>query len=398
MFKRAGKVAPSSVLLIGLARSCLPHLRAFMPAPLAVDGRERWRAIAGALLGVLFTAGVSRWLASTDLVGGPLVGVWLLAPLGASAVLVFAAPASPLAQPWSVLGGNAVSALVGVACALLVPDVVLAGALAVAMAIAVMFALRCLHPPGGAMALSAVLVHASHGHFAIGAAVINSLLIICVGVLYNSATGRRYPHTQLAHAQPEPGQAARFKTEDLDAVLARYNQVLDVSRDDLEGLLQAAELEAYRRRTGAILCKDVMTKAVVTVEFGAALQDAWRLMRDKGIKALPVVDRSRRVVGIITMADFMRSAGVGSASHAFGERLRAFLRVDGLVHSDKPEVVGQIMTRQVRVTSDDKPVADLMPLFTDAGHHHIPVIDADKRIVGIITQSDFVRALYQANA
>lgn len=247
------------------------------------------------------------------------------------------------------------------------------------------------------MALSAVLVHASHGHFAIGAAVINSLLIICVGVLYNSATGRRYPHTQLAHAQATPGQAARFKPEDLDAVLARYNQVLDVSRDDLEGLLQAAELEACRRRTGAILCQDAMTRDVVTVEFGAALQDAWRLMRDKGIKALPVVDRSRRVVGIITMADFMRSAGVDSASHAFGERLRTFLRADGLVHSDKPEVVGQIMSRQVRVTSQDKPVADLLPLFTDAGHHHIPVIDADKRIVGIITQSDFVRALYQAN-
>ena len=66
------------------------------------------------------------------------------------AVLLFAAPASPLAQPWSVVGGNTLSTLVGVACVLLIPDPVAAAAVAVALAIAVMFALRCLHPPGGA--------------------------------------------------------------------------------------------------------------------------------------------------------------------------------------------------------------------------------------------------------
>src|SRR5690606_20237739 len=125
----------------------------FRPVSLNVDGRERLRAVVGALLGILFAAGVSQWLAGT-----PVVGAWLLAPLGASAVLVFAAPASPLAQPWSVVGGNTVSALVGVLCASWLPEVVPAAALAVALAIAVMFALRCLHPPGGAMALSAVLM------------------------------------------------------------------------------------------------------------------------------------------------------------------------------------------------------------------------------------------------
>lgn len=392
MFKRAGKVVPPSALLIGLARACWPRLQAFLPAPLAVDGRERWRAMAGALLGVLFTAGVSRWLASTELVGGPLVGAWLLAPLGASAVLVFAAPASPLAQPWSVLGGNAVSALVGVACALAVPDVVLAGALAVALAIATMFALRCLHPPGGAMALSAVLVHASHGHFAIGAAVINSLLIICVGVLYNSATGRRYPHTQLAHAQATPGQAARFKPEDLDAVLARYNQVLDLPRDDLRELLQAAELQAWGRQMQALRCADIMRPDPPTVGFATPLHEAWALLRARRLKVLPVVDRQHHVVGIVTRADFLRQVEI-DAHAGLGQRLRALLRPSGLSHGDKPEVVGQIMTRQVRVASADRPVADLLGLLAESGHRHVPVLGADRRLVGLIGQADLVRAL-----
>jgi CBS domain-containing membrane protein len=62
-------------------------------------------------------------------------------------------------------------------------------------------------------------------------------------------------------------------------------------------------------------------------------------------------------------------------------------------HSDKPEAVGQIMVRQVRVASADRPISELVPLFADTGHHHIPIIDADKRLVGIITQSDLVAAL-----
>ena len=64
--------------------------------------------------------------------------------------------------------------------------------------------------------------------------------------------------------------------------------------------------------------------------------------------------------------------------------------------SNKPEVVGQIMTRQVRVASADRPVIDLMPLFSETGHHHIPIIDAERRLTGMITQSDFVRALSRA--
>lgn len=377
-------------------RALLPEWRiwlmAFKPAPIAVDAKERWRAIIGALIGIIATAGLSRLLS-----GQLYAGAWLVAPLGASAVLVFAAPASPLAQPWSVVVGNSMSALVGVGCSMWFPDVVLAGSVAVALAITVMFALRCLHPPGGAMALSAVLIHASHGHFAVGAALVNSVLLVAVGVLYNSMTGRRYPHAQWVPAEGDLAVGGtRFKSQDLDTVLARYNQVLDVSRDDLEALLHAAELEGYRRRMGAIHCKDVMTRQVISVEFGDTLQHAWDLMREHRIKSLPVVDRSRRIVGILTMADFMRAARVDGHQGLAG-KLRDFILPDGLLQSDKPEVVGQIMTRQVRVTSEDRHAVELMPLFTDAGHHHIPVIDADKRLVGIITQSDFVRALYQVN-
>jgi len=178
-------------------------------------------------------------------------------------------------------------------------------------------------------------------------------------------------------------------------VLARYNQVLDISRDDLESLIQQTELESYKRRLGTLHCADIMSREPVSVEFGTPLQEAWALMHEHRIKALPVTDRTRRVVGIVTQADFFRQLDLQQHEGIAG-RLRDLIRATRTVMSNKPEVVGQIMTRQVRVASAERPVVDLVPLFSEGGHHHIPIIDSEKRLTGMITQSDFVRALYRA--
>ena len=354
-----------------------------------VDWRERVRAFTGACVGILLTAVVCRWLGSA---GQP--ATWLVAPLGASAVLVFALPASPLAQPWAVVGGNTVSAIVGVICAAHIGDPTLAAAVAVALAIALMFALRCLHPPGGAAALLAVLTHATRPEFALFPVLTNSLLLVLSGVLYNRLTGRSYPHVPLA-APVVPAGAARFSDADLDAALAYYHQELELSRSDLEALLHRAELAAFQRTLADLHCADIMTPEPWSVEFGTPLGEAWALMQEQRIKALPVVDRARRIVGIVTVSDFLRGA-YPQQIDGLGERVLAFVRASGSSHSGKPEVVGQIMTRNVRVASAQRHAIELVPLFSQGGHHHIPIIDAEKRLVGILTQTDFVKALYRA--
>lgn len=377
---------------LALRDALVRGLVAFWPARMRVSNAERWRAACGAGLGLLFVGLLSRLGAD----GGAGALPWLVAPLGASAVLVFAVPASPLAQPWAVVGGNTLSALIGIACARWIGDPAWAGAAAVMAAIGAMFALRCLHPPGGAMALLAALTGVQAFGFAWFPACVNSALLVLAGIVYNGATGRRYPHIQSA-PPPNPSQASagRFTGADLDAVLARYDQVLDVSRDDLEALLHAAEGQALQRRVGELRCADIMTREVHTVSYGSLLEEAWSLMRRHRVKALPVVDRVQRVIGIITLADFLRHADLDL--HAgWPERLRDFIRRTRSTHSSKPEVVGQIMARDVRVISAGRPVADLLPMFADTGHHHIPVVGEGARLLGIVTQSDLVKALSPA--
>ena len=368
----------------------LALLNALRPAPQAVNARERLRVVLGAGLGLLLAGLLSRVAMGSGL-------PWLVAPLGASAVLVFGVPASPLAQPWAVLGGNTVSALVGIACMAWLPlPPVGVAAMAVALAIGSMFLLRCLHPPGGAASLLMVLTATHDWHFAFVPVALNSLLLVLAGMAYNSLTGRRYPHAQ--HVTPPPPATGatvappRFGDAELDAVLARYNQVLDVPRDDLADLLHEAELLSYRNRLGGLRCTDIMSSPVITVEFGTPLAEAWALLQQHRIKALPVVDRVQRIVGIVTRADFMRAAEAEQREGLAG-RLQTLLRPSPATHSTKPEVVGQIMSRQVRVASAERAIAELVPLFSATGHHHIPIVGEQARLVGILTQSDLVKAL-----
>jgi CBS domain-containing membrane protein len=370
----------------GFPASLAERLREWLPAPMQVNARGRLRAGLGGLLGILTTA----LLAMALMPAGSGVP-WLVAPLGASAVLVFAAPASPFAHPWAVVGGNTLSALCGLVCIQLLGTGPATAACAVGLAITVMFASRCLHPPGGACALIVVLGGVTDPHFAFAPVMVESLMLAMAGVIYNRTTGRPYPH----RPAPEPEQSLRrrsFTDADLDVVLERYNQVLDVSREDLHTLLEQAQMQAWNRRAGQMRCSEVMSTDPVAVSFGTPLQEAWSLLRQRHIKSLPVLDNARRIVGIVTQADFMREAGVDPRP-LWAQRMRDWLRPTPTSHSDKAEAVGQIMTRQVRVVSQDRPIGDLLPLFASTGHHHVPVIDAERRLVGIITQSDVVRAL-----
>jgi CBS domain-containing membrane protein len=187
----------------------------------------------------------------------------------------------------------------------------------------------------------------------------------------------------------------KIEDEEIDAVLAKYNQVLDISRDDLANLISQVEHGAYQKKLQSMLCKDIMTTEVFFVAMDSPLDQAWNLLRSRHVKALPVIDGARRVLGIITLEDFIKSASV-DFHQSFGQRIRGFMRATIPSLSSLPNAVGQVMSKPVRVISDDRNMLDLAEIFCGDGHHHIPVINSEKQLVGMITQSDFVKAIDQS--
>jgi len=153
---------------------------------------EKWLSAAGGLAGLTGVMLISQaHLGSAGSVG-------LVASMGASAVLLFAVPHGPLSQPWPVFGGHLVSAIVGVACTRVIAEPALAAPVAVAAAIGAMHYLRCIHPPGGATALSAVIggdtVHQLGFHYVLTPVLWNATVILLVALAFNYPFHwRRYP-------------------------------------------------------------------------------------------------------------------------------------------------------------------------------------------------------------
>ena len=143
----------------------------------------------GAFVGLLLVVIAAKFL-------GEFSGIdeWLMASLGASALLVFALPQSPMAQPWAVIAGNTLSALVGITTFHFIDQSLLASPLAASLSILGMFTLRCLHPPAAAVALIAVLGHIGSYQYAFFPVMVDSILLILVGAIYSNLTGKRYPN------------------------------------------------------------------------------------------------------------------------------------------------------------------------------------------------------------
>jgi CBS domain-containing membrane protein len=329
---------------------------------------ERVYSALGGFIGLLLTALVMRaWLGSSEHV--PV----LIAPIGASTVLVFGVPASPLAQPWSVVGGNFIAALVGVTAAQLCPDLRLASALAVAGTIALTSALRCLHPPAGAVALTAVIggsaVTSAGYRFALCPVLPSSLLLVAVGLVFNALARRSYPHVaalpvsthRTADAPPE--FRVGFTDADIARAQERLGTPLDVEQADLIALFRHVEEAAHRRLRGEIFCSEVMSRDLVTIHPDDSSQLAEKRLREHGLRVLPVVDEHGVLHGVLDLA----TAASGNAKK-----------------------IRELPSISFELAQQDTPISRLFPLLSRGQVREALVVDAESKLLGIITQTDLL--------
>ncbi len=168
--------------------------------------------------------------------------VYIIPSMGASAVLLFAAPHVPFSQPWNVFGGHLISAVVGVTCAIAIPDTTIAASAAVGIAVSVMYYLRCIHPPGGATALAAVIgsakLHALGYFYIVSPVFLNTVTILLIALLFNGLFAwRRYPsylHEQLTKKDSVMTEGYEpINHEDFVYALSQVDSFVDISEADL---------------------------------------------------------------------------------------------------------------------------------------------------------------------
>ncbi len=309
----------------------------------------------------------------------------LLAPMGASVVILLFAPNSPFAGYWSFLGGHLASACIGMLCAMYITPFSFASALAVSGSISVMLLLRCLHPPGAATALvpvighQASLINVDTPFFLV--IVLYNLLVMLLMVCMINRYFLRYK-AKNSTTTTTTTQLSSLSQQDVAHALIEENEFIDVNVDKLHELLLSAEQQKLKRLHRDITCGDIMKTGVITVEYGDEVEMAWQKVQTNKINAMPVVDKKNHVIGIVTWANFLQFIDMSPYRH-FQDRLITFIRRTPDITSQKPEVVGHIMSKNVLVLSEKASIIHLIALFSIQHYKQIPIINDEKKLVGM---------------
>ncbi|WP_448249574.1 HPP family protein [Thalassotalea agariperforans] len=210
----------------------------FQPKAMA---SEQLVATLGGMLSLFFVCTISFSL--LDIQGA----VAVITSMGAATVLLFAVPHGPLSQPWAIFGGNIISAFVGVSCNLLVNDMAFAAALAVGLAIGAMHLCRCIHPPGGATALTAVIGGqqiVDLGYFyLISPVLLNCSVIFIVALVFNNFfPWRKYPFALMRFKPIEkpPFDKLEITEQHIEQAMTNIGTVFDISPEQLKKVYNAA--------------------------------------------------------------------------------------------------------------------------------------------------------------
>lgn len=390
--KAAARTQRSSRRRVRLRRA----IRAMGPAMSRPGAAEVLRAAMGAGLALTLCGAI---LVVLDGWRGDGSSFLLIAPLGATAFLVFAIPNSPLAQPWSAVIGNTVSALVAVVILELGAPPQASAGLAVCLAIASMALLRAMHPPGAAVALAAVLSAPENGSFAVGfvlsPVMLDTLLLVGLAILYNLATGRKYPFRQTAttnrHATLDADAERRLglSKQELSTILDHFNLSANIGAEDFGRVLAAAEAEAARYHFDGLTCADVMSRDLVSVTPETRLERVADLFRTHRFKTLPVIAENGQLVGIITQNDLIQRVRGDTLFRrdTFSSALKS------MVDPVRSKLVARdVMTNEVRTVAPADGVGVLVQLLADGGVQAAPVV-SNGLLAGIVSRSHLLAVL-----
>lgn len=144
-----------------------------------------------------------------------------------------------------------------------------------------------------------------------------------------------------------------------------------------------------------MLIKEFMTKDVFTCQANQTVEVVAKEMVDHGVSVMPIVDESKKLVGIITQSDFIgKEANIphalASIKKLFGELLY-FGDVEPIYEKAKKRNIEEVMTKDpIRLTSEDS-LTTIVKLMSEKNLKRIPIVDGDQ-LVGIVTRKDLIKA------
>lgn len=135
--------------------------------------------------------------------------------------------------------------------------------------------------------------------------------------------------------------------------------------------------------------RDVMTRDPATVSIDTTIKQAARVLMERAVSALPVLDHEGRLSGVVSEADVLQNA--------FAADPRSHLILEQADRRSPLHLVSQVMTAHAMTAHETTDVADAANLMTSTGAKSLPVVDDRGHLVGMVSRSDLVRLRARAD-
>jgi CBS domain-containing protein len=180
--------------------------------------------------------------------------------------------------------------------------------------------------------------------------------------------------------------------EDIFEAMKAIPGYIDITPGDFKELYCIAYRHAMERFARSMLAKDIMTEQVLYVLPETSLMEAAQMLGDNGISGLPVIDKARKVLGILSEKDILSQFGFKDRVNFMTIVSRCLQAGGSLSLPAQRLTAGEVMTSPAVTVLSDTPLLEIVKILTERKINRLPVTDSNGHLLGILARSDIVNA------
>jgi CBS domain-containing membrane protein len=193
------------------------------------------------------------------------------------------------------------------------------------------------------------------------------------------------------HESGLPPLEQQISEQDILEAMKALSGYVDITPGDFREVFGLAYQQALKRLGLSLRAEDLMSAPVVSVGEEATLAEVAQVMARAGVSGVPVLDGQGRVSGVISEKDFLTRMDPGGTGTFMGVVAHCLGSGGCLLAPMLRERAGQAMSAPALGVGPRATLAEIAGLFSQRGINRAPVLDAERRLLGIVSRADLVR-------
>lgn len=199
------------------------------------------------------------------------------------------------------------------------------------------------------------------------------------------------------HPEDKILSALELSDDDIYEAMKEIPGYIDITPQDFKEIYKHAFKQAITRIARSIKAVDIMTRRVLTVKRETPLQEVAEVMAMSGVAGVPVINDNKRVIGVISEKDFLKSMGIKERINLMSVIAECLKGKGCVVVTIKGKTAKDIMTSPPVTIVEETTLMEIVDILNKKGINRLPVVDRDGYLIGIVSRADIIKAPFIKN-